>query len=311
METCNRILVTGGAGFIGSHTVEELLKHGYQVRVLDNLSTGSINNLPKDPNVEFIQANVADQDAVMKAVQNTVGIIHLAAQVSVPHSVKNPHESFSTNVLGFINVLKAIRTHNHKIRLVYASSAAVYGNIDELPCVEHTMAPTMSPYALDKLSTEQYAGLYFRLYNISSLGLRYFNVYGPRQNPNSPYSGVISKFIDCYRKDISPTLFGDGQQIRDFIFVKDVARANVAALQSDICDVINIATGKQSSLLDLLDNISKVSGKKLAINFSEPRPGDLELSFACTQKAATKLSFNANTPLPEGLHELYNYIVSN
>lgn len=242
----NRVLVTGGAGFIGSHTVDLLLQQGYRVTVFDNLVTGKLSNLDLfHSNLTVIQADVLQYDRLLQEIKRADCVLHLAALASVPQSIEHPVESLKVNALGFLHVLEAIREAQKQCRLVYASSAAVYGASTQLPCNDE--APLvdlpLSPYAFEKMSNEQYASLYERLFGIKSLGLRYFNVYGPRQDPASPYSGVISRFLSLAQKNEPIIVFGDGKQSRDFVFVGDIARANVAALQNTVSGVMNIATG--------------------------------------------------------------------
>src|SRR3990167_9899318 len=208
-----RILVTGGAGFIGSHTVELLLQQGKQVVVLDNLSYGKQANLNlQHPDLEFIEGNILEYPLLVDLLSSCDAVLHLAALSSVQQSIEHPIYSFQVNTQGFLHVLQAVYKAKRPIRLVYASSAAVYGNLAQLPCREDQplMGLPLSPYALQKMHNEQYAHLYKELHGIPSLGLRYFNVYGQRQDPQSPYSGVISRFVDSYLKDHELTLFGDG-----------------------------------------------------------------------------------------------------
>ncbi len=220
------VLVTGGAGFIGSHTVEALLEKGARVRVLDNLSSGNLNNLPlQHPSLEFVKGDVRNQDDVNACIKDITHVLHLAALVSVPLSIEDPMSSHSINIDGYLNILNAARLAGVK-RVVHASSAAVYGIPASLPLTETSDTKPLSPYGLEKLVMDQYAALYKELYNVSTMGLRYFNVYGPRQNPDSPYSGVISKFASLASQGQGFTLFGDGLQTRDFISVKEVASVN-------------------------------------------------------------------------------------
>ena len=220
-----KVLVTGGAGFIGSHTVEGLLEADARVRVLDNLSTGKRSNLPPHKHLDIQVGDIRNPNDVAMAMQGITHVLHLAAQVSVQASVESPPTSCSQNILGFVNVLHAARQQKVK-RFVYASSAAVYGIPESVPLAENAELKPISPYGLEKYVNEQYATLFHSLYGFPSLGLRYFNVFGPRQDPKSPYAGVISKFIERISEQRPLTVFGDGLQTRDFIFVKDIARAN-------------------------------------------------------------------------------------
>lgn len=302
-----RILVTGGAGFIGSHTVDLLLQQDRQIVVLDNLFSGKLSNLNLNhPNLEFVEGDVLEYGLVEKLVAESDAVLHLAALVSVPESVAEPVYSHQVNVQGLLHVLKAIYQTRRPIRLVYASSAAVYGAPTQLPCddAEPLKALPTSPYALQKINDEQYADLYARLYDVSNLGLRYFNVYGERQDPTSAYSGVISRFLAAYKKGEPLTIFGDGLQSRDFISITDVARANVLALQSDYTGVLNIATGKAQTLLDVVKCIETAGKKSAKINFEPARIGDVRESYATTELAAQKLGFKAEISSLKGLGEM-------
>jgi len=302
------ILITGGAGFIGSHTADLLLQTGYRVVVLDNLATGKSKNLDLfHPELSFIPGDVLDYPALLTQVKRCDAVLHLAALPSVPKSIEDPINSLKVNMQGFVHVLQAIREAARPIRLVYASSAAVYGAETELPCNDNapilTNAP-LSPYALEKASNERYADLYARLFGMNSLALRYFNVYGPRQDPTSPYSGVISKFLECYQKKEDITIWGDGQQSRDFIYVGDIARANLLALQSDYTGALNIATGVPETLQNLVKYIEKVGGESAQLNLAPARSGDIRESYASIQKAKDVLAFEYSVSLAAGIQQL-------
>lgn len=302
-----RILVTGGAGFIGSHTVDWLLAKGLQVVVLDNLLSGDLSYLDlTHPHLQFVQGDILDFALLAAQIKQCDAVLHLAALPSVPKSIEQPIESLRVNMQGFVHVLQAVREVNPSVRVVYASSAAVYGNAVILPCNDEIalMTDALSPYALEKANNEHYAALYARLFGIRTLGLRYFNVYGVRQDPNSPYAGVIAKFIERYQAEQPITIFGDGRQSRDFIHVHDVARANELALQSDYCGVLNIATGVPETLLNLVQYI-EASGKKSAqLRFAAARSGDITESYAATAKAHAALGFQAQIPLQQGIQSL-------
>ncbi|OAJ35030.1 NAD-dependent epimerase/dehydratase family protein [Piscirickettsia salmonis] len=306
------ILVTGGAGFIGSHTVELLLAQGYRVRVLDNLSTGKLSNLPADQsNLEIITADVRDYDAVLQGLQGVSAVLHLAAQVSVPRSIDNPLESLDVNTKGFINVLEAVRRTDGKIHVAYASSAAVYGSAEQLPCDDTQALPAEinSFYALEKANKERYAALYHKLFNITSTGLRYFNVFGPKQDPSSQYAGVISKFMTAAANDQPISIYGDGEQSRDFIYVTDVARANMLALQNTPYGVCNIATGCATSLNQLVNNIEKITGNKLNCSYFSERSGDIKHSIASINHADELLNFIAKMKFSDGLKHYFDSIL--
>ena len=300
-----KILVTGGAGFIGSHTVDALLKKGCQVRVLDNLSSGKKANLPeKHPCLEFVQGDIRDIDTVESACKDVDAVLHLAAQVSVQSSIEHPVLSGEINVRGFLNVMDAARRAGIK-RVVYASSAAVYGMPSELPLSESAMTRPMSPYGLEKLINDQYASLFGELYGMNCLGMRYFNVFGPRQDPRSPYAGVISKFNDCARAGSSLKVFGDGLQTRDFVYVGDVAASNVAALFSSLPGTCNIGTGRSVTLLQMIDALSEVVGRTLSVEHLPERSGDIRDSCAVVERMQGALGVTAQISLVDGLRRLW------
>lgn len=297
------VLVTGGAGFIGSHTVDALLAQGATVRVLDDLSAGKRENLTARPGLELIVGDIRDVPTVERAIEGVSHVLHLAAQVFVPASIERPVHSSSINVTGFLNVLDAAR-RVHAKRFVYASSAAVYGIPEKLPLDEDARIMALSPYGLEKSINDQYAGLYRELYGTSTLGVRYFNVYGPRQDPRSPYSGVISKFADCARASEPITIFGDGQQTRDFVYVADVARANIAALRGEAGGVINIATGRSVTLLDLVGAFDQALGRSLETRFAPVRSGEVRFSSVVPKRAQTELGLTNCVALNEGIRRL-------
>ena len=302
-----QVLITGGAGFIGSHTADTLLAQGFAVRVLDNFSNGTHANLNPsalaDGRLSFIGGDVRDSATVDAAVKGMDAVMHLAAQVSVPRSVADPVESSTHNIAGFLNVLDAVR--RHKIpRMVYASSAAVYGVPEALPLSEASTAKPLSPYGLEKLINDQYAALYLGLYGVSSVGMRYFNVYGPRQDPKSPYAGVISKFADGLEGANPLRVFGDGSQTRDFIYVGDVARANALALQGDVTGVLNVGTGTSVTLLELIDAMKEAFGKPAQVRHEPPATGDIAHSATNPARLQQTLGWQPATPFVQGLRAL-------
>jgi UDP-glucose 4-epimerase len=298
------VLVTGGAGFIGSHTVEALLALGYRVRVFDDLSSGKRENLPlHHPDLELVIGDVRDAAVVRLAMHGVRGCIHLAAQVSAARSVEDPQGSATRNVLGFINVIEAVRARKVE-RLVYASSAAVYGNCDRLPLGEDETPQPTNPYGLEKQVDELYADLYARLHGINSMGLRYFNVYGPRQDPSSPYSGVISRFMERLGSGEPPTVFGDGRQTRDFVHVADVAQANVLALASDSQGVCNVATGERVELRRLLEVLGDCIGAAPEPEYAAARAGDIRHSCGDNGRLRRRLGFKPVLKLEQGLADL-------
>jgi len=298
-----QVLVTGGAGFIGSHTVDALIVAGHRVRVLDDFSSGKRANLPDHPALETVHADIRDVPAVERAMDGITHVMHLAAQVFVPTSVEQPVLSSSINITGFLNVLDAARRGGVK-RFVYASSAAVYGVPEALPLDESSRVDPLSPYGLEKLVNDGYGALYRSLYGVSTLGLRYFNVYGPRQDPRSAYSGVISKFAERAAAGAPVTIFGDGLQTRDFIYVGDVARANVAALQGDAGGVINIATGASVTLLDLADAFDRTLPRPLGRTFAEARAGEVRYSSVTPARAQAELGLVRCLGLADGIGRL-------
>jgi UDP-glucose 4-epimerase len=302
-----KVLVTGGAGFIGSHTVDLLLGKQIPVRVLDNFSSGKRSNLDEsNPLLEIVNGDIVDTATVRQQLSGVSHCLHLAAQVSVVASLEDPVNSANQNILGFVNVLS--ECHNQGIdKLVYASSAAVYGNPSQIPLPEDAEKSQLSPYGLEKQINEEYADLFARLYGLSTLGQRFFNVYGPRQDPSSPYAGVIALFVDAIKQNREITIFGDGQQTRDFIFVKDVARANVAALQGDVTGACNIGTGIQSTLLDLIELLSMITGGSSAVNHQPARDGDIKHSLARVSKMNHELGVDAQTDMEEGLRALLKH----
>jgi UDP-glucose 4-epimerase len=302
--TSQRILITGGAGFIGSHTVDLLLRQGRQVVVLDNLSSGKLENLNlQHPDLEFIEGDVLEYPLLLDLLHDCDAILHLAAISSVQQSIENPIYSFQVNTQGFLHVLQAVYQAKRPIRLVYASSAAVYGEVSELPCRDDMplSGTLLSPYALQKMHNEDYANLYARLHGVKSLALRYFNVYGPRQDPHSPYSGVISCFLDAYKKGAELTIFGDGKQSRDFIHVTDVAMANWLALQSNATRNVNIATGELKTLLNLIEYLEAAGKKSANVRFEPSRAGDIKSSYAAIKMAEQELGFRYSVSLKEGM----------
>lgn len=298
------VLVTGGAGFIGSHSVERLLESGARVRVLDNFSSGKRANLAAHPQLEVIEGDIRDKQAVDAALSGVSHVLHLAAQVSVVTSVEDPLTSAAINIGGFLNVLDGARRLGVR-RVVYASSAAVYGLPVKLPLDEAAPTAPISPYGIEKSIDDQYGALYHGLYGYPALGLRYFNVFGPRQDPSSPYSGVISIFTRRLREGSPLTVFGDGLQTRDFIYVGDVARANLAALQADACGVCNVATGRSVTLLELIEALGRVAGIAPQVLHAQARTGDIRDSAADNGKLRSVLGLAEFTTLEEGLQRLW------
>lgn len=300
-----KALVTGGAGFIGSHIVDRLLSDGHEVIVLDDFSTGHRSNLPENNALTIVEGTISDVDTVAQCMQGIDWVFHKAAVASVPKTVNDPVGSSAINYQGTLYLLEAARKNKVK-RFVFASSAALYGDEPTLPKVE-TMCPvTLSPYAVDKLASEFACGMYTKLYGLETVCLRYFNVYGPKQDPSSPYSGVISIFTDKLKKKEVPTIFGDGEQTRDFVFVSDVVEANMRAVTSDTGagEFFNIATGNKITLNDLLKILSNIYNIEFKVNYDEPRKGDIKDSYATVNKANSLLGWNSTVELNDGLKVL-------
>ena len=305
-------LVTGGAGFIGSHIVEALVSQGTPVSVIDNLSTGFMANLePLLPAVTFHEGDVRDEALLNTLAADVEVIFHEAALVSVPISVDEPVESAEINDLGTLQVLDAARRQGCR-RVVLASSSAVYGSDPALPKQEDMQPQPESPYALQKLTNEHYARLYAHLYRLETVCLRYFNVFGPRQFPTSPYSGVISLFMDCAAKGERPVVFGDGQQTRDFINVRDVVRANLLAASSDKAAgrVFNVGRSEAITINALWAQIAGLAGNDHAPRYEEPRQGDIRHSRAAIENIKAALSFTPSVTLRDGLKETFHWYLS-
>ncbi len=304
-----RALVTGGAGFIGSHIVEELLQEGATVRVLDNFSSGKRENLEAlHGDLEILEGDLRDEEVLKAATREVELVFHLAAFISVPQSMLEPQECFATNVAGTVSLLEAARRAGvHKV--VLSSSTAVYGDPDRFPTDEETPLQPLSPYALSKQVNEQYARLYTRTFNLPVTSLRYFNVYGPRQRPDSAYAAAISIFSRRLVNGEPITLYGDGRQSRDFIFVKDVVRANLLAAGSDSAgEVFNICTGSETTLLDLVETLSEISPRQPEVRFEARRAGDIYRSLGDPGKAAAILGFRAGTSLEIGLAQTMEWM---
>lgn len=302
-------LVTGGAGFIGSNIVEELLKRGYTVRVLDNFSTGKRENLKQfNKDIELIEGDIRSYHIVQQAVKGIDVILHQAALPSVPRSIKDPITSNEVNVVGTLNILEAAKDAGVK-RVVYASSSSVYGDNPELPKHEKMMPNPLSPYAVSKLAGEKYCNVYSRLYGIETVALRYFNVFGPKQDPNSQYSAVIPLFIKAIMNDKQPTIFGDGTQSRDFTYVANVVEGNILAATKEIESglVMNCACHGQITLNELVDELNKLFEKDIKPIYTQPRPGDIKHSFADIELIKKKLGFNPTVEFYKALKQAILY----
>jgi UDP-glucose 4-epimerase len=297
-----KVLITGGAGFIGAHLVEQLLAAGNSVRVLDNLSTGKRANLPAHAQLEFIQGDIRDRSLVFDSARGVQAIVHLAAVASVQASVDDPTGTHETNFDGTLHLLEAARKE-HIQRFLYASSAAVYGDNTRLPLVEDEILNPLSPYAADKLAGEYYLRFYHAKFGIATTAFRFFNIFGPRQDPSSPYSGVISIFVERVSLGEPVTIFGDGRQTRDFVYVGDLVKLLTQALsRSETAgQVINVGRGKQCSLLDLLAALEKLTGKPVERRFVAARLGDIVHSCADITRLARLLGKAPETDIVSGL----------
>jgi nucleoside-diphosphate-sugar epimerase len=298
----SQYLVTGGAGFIGSHLVEELVRRGRTVRVIDNLVTGKRQNLAHVPGVEFIEGDLADLDAARTAVAGVEYVLHQAAIPSVPRSVQDPITSHRANVDASLNLLVAARDAGVR-RVVYAGSSSAYGDAAALPKAEAMPTAPLSPYALQKLVAEQYCQMFTALYGLETVTIRYFNVFGPRQDPSSPYSGVISLFISALCEGRPPTIYGDGEQTRDFTYVANVVDGVLRACERDQVsgEVINVATGGRISLNELFRTLQRLLGADVGPRYEAPRQGDVRDSQADITKARRLLGYEPVTGLADGL----------
>ncbi|HDD62433.1 MAG TPA: NAD-dependent epimerase/dehydratase family protein [Chloroflexi bacterium] len=303
-------LVTGGGGFIGSHLVDALLARGDEVRVLDNFSTGKLENLqPNIENIRLFTGDLRDSMILNEAVQGVDLIFHQAAFVSVPQSMEDPESCFDINVNGTGKLLAAAKAAGVK-RVVLASSAAVYGENEAMPLSEDEEPDPLSPYAASKSINEVYARLFTEQLGLDVVALRYFNVYGPRQNPASDYAAVIPIFIKTLDEEETPVIFGDGLQTRDFVYISDVVQANLLAAESVKAPglVFNICSGKEINLLDLLENLSTIYNRKIEPDFREVRAGDIYRSLGDPGKAREILGFAPITSIVDGLDETAAWI---
>ncbi len=309
MSTC---LVTGGAGFIGSHVVDALVSRGSVVRVVDDLSTGVLENLTANPNVEFVEADLAEPGVALAAVDGIEWVVHLAAIPSVPRSVREPARTHRANVEATQALLLAARDANVR-RVVQASSSSVYGESKTLPKHEEMHPSPLSPYALHKLIAEQYAALYTRLYGLETVSLRFFNVFGPRQSPASQYSGVISLFTAALLEGRSPTIYGDGEQTRDFTYVSDVAEGILLSLSAPEASgrAINLARGGRTSVNSLYAMVQRATGVEREALYKESRTGDIRDSQADISHARKLLGFEPSVAVEDGLRRTVEWQRSN
>ncbi|MFQ5510299.1 MAG: SDR family oxidoreductase [Candidatus Krumholzibacteriia bacterium] len=296
-------LVTGGAGFIGSHIAETLVGEGHEVRVLDNLSTGKRENMASfEPRINWVEGDLRDVDTVERAVDGVEYVVHQAALASVPRSIKDPVSSSQVNVQGTLNLLEAAKKRAVK-KFVYASSSSVYGDSETLPKREDMPPNPKSPYAVTKLTAELYCRVYSEIHGVPTVSLRYFNVFGPRQDPNSQYSAVIPLFVTALSRGERPTIHGDGEQSRDFTYIDNVVQANLRACRSPErgAMVFNVACGERFSLNALYDRLQAIIGVNVEPNFGPPRAGDVKHSQAAIDAIGAALGYTVEIGFDDGL----------
>jgi nucleoside-diphosphate-sugar epimerase len=304
-----RYVVTGGAGFIGSNTVDELVKRGHSVVVLDDLSAGKEENLAEIRNkITFIKGSITDIETVRKAMHEADYVLHLAARTSVPRSVKDPIESNRINIDGTLNVLVAARDAKVK-RIVFAASSSAYGETPTLPKVETMQPAPISPYGVTKFVGELYLQTFGRCYGLENVSLRYFNVFGPRQDPSSPYSGVLAKFCNAALEQTQPLIFGDGEQTRDFTYVENAVQANLLAFEAPNVSgkVFNVGVSGRVSLNEVVDLLSKISGHRMDAKHDPPREGDIRDSQADITQARNLLGYDPRVDFEEGLRRTFEW----
>ncbi len=305
-----KYLVTGGAGFIGSNLVAELLRRGHQVRVLDNFSTGSRQNLSEfRDKIELVEGDLRSYHIVREAVDGMEYIFHEGALPSVPRSIADPVTSNEVNVGGTLNILHAALDAGVK-RVVFASSSSIYGDSPQLPKQENMTPNPLSPYAVSKLAGEKYCGVFANIYGLHTVCLRYFNVFGPRQNPDSQYSAVIPKFIKAMSNNSAPTIYGDGEQSRDFTFVENVVNANILATEVD-CQpgvVMNCAAHERISLNELVEKLNGILGTQIKAEYTNPRPGDVKHSFADINLIHETLGYSPKVDFETGLRRTMEWM---
>src|SRR6202158_5600459 len=304
-----RYLVTGGAGFIGSNTVDELVRRGHSVVVLDDLSSGKEDNLAEIRNkITFIKGSITDIEVVRKAMHEAEYVLHLGARTSVPRSVKDPIDTNKINIEGTLNVLVAAKELKVK-RVVFAASSSAYGETPTLPKVETMQPQPISPYGVTKYVGELYGQTFGRCYGLENVALRYFNIFGPRQDPSSPYSGVLAKFCTAFLEETQPVVFGDGQQTRDFTYVENAVQANLLACEAPQVSgkVFNVGVGGRVSLNQVVATLAKISGKQLEIKYDPPRDGDIRDSQADITQARALLAYDPQIDFEEGIRRTFDW----
>ena len=304
-----RYLVTGGAGFIGSNTVDELVRRGHSVVVLDDLSSGKEDNLAEIRNkITIIKGSITDIEVVRKAMHEAEYVLHLAARTSVPRSVKDPIETNKINIDGTLNVLVAAKELKVK-RVVFAASSSAYGETPTLPKVETMQPEPISPYGVTKYVGELYGQTFGRCYGLENVALRYFNIFGPRQDPGSPYSGVLAKFCASFLEDSQPVVFGDGEQTRDFTYVDNAVQANLLACEAPNVSgkVFNVGVGGRVSLNEVLRELKRITGKTLETKYEPPRDGDIRDSQADISQAQEFLGYQPQVTFEGGLARTFEW----
>lgn len=304
-------LVTGGGGFIGSHLVRRLVAQGARVRILDNGSNGSLDNIADvADDVEWIDGDVRDADAVGQAMRGVEVVFHHAAVASVADSIRHPLEAHETNIGGTLNVLTTARNHSVR-RVICASSAAVYGNLPGLPKHEESPLQPLSPYGVQKLTAESYARVWHSVYGLETVALRYFNVFGPGQDPAGEYAGVVSRFLGAVLDGDVPTIFGDGEQSRDFIYVSDVVEVNLLAARMPVAGtVMNVASGRPTTLNALVAQIGRIVGRKLHPRYQPALPGEVRASVADITLLRTLLDYEPRVAVAEGVERTFQAMVT-
>ncbi len=305
-----KIVVTGGAGFIGSHIVEYWSAHKAEIFVLDNLRSGYRNNIESFERVNFVEGSINNKSVVKEILQDADYVFHLAAMVSVPESIENPHECVKVNVNGLLNVLEAC-VENKVKKIVFSSSAAIYGDDPQLPKSVNLKPQPQSPYGITKLDGEYYLQMFNKEYGLGAVSLRYFNVFGPRQDPKSQYAAAVPIFIYKALKDEDIIIYGDGEQTRDFIFVKDVVQANIlAATEENVNGVFNVANEKTITINELAKKIIELTGSRSKIVYEKERPGDIKHSLASIKETRDELGFNPEHDLDTALYKTIEFFKS-
>ncbi len=305
-----KVIITGGAGFIGSNIARTLAPDN-KIIVLDDLSTGfqkNISDLIDEKKINFIKGTITDLSLLQEIFKDVDYVFHQAAIPSVPRSVKDPISSNYANINGTLNVLVAARDNNIK-KVIYASSSSVYGESPTLPKIEDMKPSPLSPYAVNKIASEYYCTVFTNVYGLKTVSLRYFNVYGPRQDPHGDYAAVIPKFIDSIKNNKSPRIFGDGEQSRDFTYVNDTVQANIKAAESSASGVFNVAGGKRITINKLTEILMQIIGKEVSVIHDKERPGDIKHSLADISKANKYFNYNPKYDIKSGLEETVEWFL--